>query len=217
MHFYFAGGRSGSVASVNDGVLTADAPTAPEAHDVYPVDYSTTSGENSRWGAVLSGSDYPNMQPNDEKALTYTTPPLETEVDVTGHAIVHLWLTTDVPDLDIFVYLEDVDGRGNSTYITEGNLRASHRTLSPAPYDNLGLPYHRHYESDLKPIPVGEPVELTFDLLPTSYLIQEGHRIRITVAFADADNFDTPLLDPPPALNLLRSAKFPSYAELPAP
>jgi putative CocE/NonD family hydrolase len=215
--FYFAAGRSGSVGSANDGVLTRDAPTAPEAHDAYQVDYSRTSGENSRWGAVLSGSDYPNMRANDEKALTYTTPLLENDVEITGHPIVHLWLTTDVPDLDVFVYLEDVDSRGDSTYITEGNLRASHRTLSPAPYDNLGLPYHRHYESDLKPIPVGEPVELVFDLLPTSYLFQEGHRIRVTVVFADADNFDTPVLDPPPALNLLRSAKFPSHVELPAP
>jgi putative CocE/NonD family hydrolase len=157
------------------------------------------------------------MRANDEKALTYTTPPLETEVEFTGHPIAHLWLTTDVPDLDVFVYLEDVDARGNSTYITEGNLRASHRALSPAPYDNLGLPYHRHYESDLKPILIGEPVELVFDLLPTSYLFQKGHRVRIAVAFADADNFDTTTLDPLPALNLLRSAKSPSYVELPAP
>jgi hypothetical protein len=213
--FYLDEGQSGSVASTNDGFLSTAAPTTPKAHDIYTVDYSTTSGENSRWGAVLGASNYPNMRANDEKALTYTTPPLETAVEITGHPVIHLWLTTDVPDLDVFVYLEDVDGRGNSTYITEGNLRASHRALSAAPYDNLGLPHHRHCESDLKPIPVGEPFELVFDLLPTSYLFREGHRIRITIAFADAGNFDTPVLAPPPTVNLLRSPSHPTYVQMP--
>lgn len=155
------------------------------------------------------------MRANDEKALTYTTPPLETNVEVTGHPVVYLWLVTDAPDLDVFVYLEEVDGKGNSTYITEGNLRASHRALSAAPYDNLGLPHHSHYECDLEPIPAGEPFELIFDLLSTSYLFQAGNRIRITVAFADADNFDTPVLGPAPTLKLLRNNSFSTYIELP--
>jgi putative CocE/NonD family hydrolase len=213
--FYFDKGESGTVASANDGFLNVEAPAAPTTYDTYTVDYSTTSGGNSRWGAVLSASDYPNMRANDEKALTYTTPPLETNVEVTGHPVVHLWLATDAPDLDVFVYLEEVDGKGNSTYITEGNLRASHRAQSVAPYDNLGLPHHRHYESDLEPIPAGEPFELIFDLLSTSYLFQAGNRIRITIAFADADNFDTPVLDPPPTLKLLRNTSYPTYIELP--
>jgi putative CocE/NonD family hydrolase len=213
--FYFDEGKSGTVASINDGFLNAETPAAPTAHDAYTVDYSTTSGRNSRWGAVLGASDYPNMRDNDEKALTYTTPPLETNVEVTGHPVVHLWLVSDAPDLDVFVYLEEVDGIGNSTYITEGNLRASHRVLSAAPYDNLGLPHHRHYESDLEPILAGEPFVLTFDLLATSYLFRAGNRIRVTIAFADADNFDTPVLDPPPTLKLLRNTSFLTYIELP--
>lgn len=213
--FYFGEGKSGSVNSTSDGRLNAGEPTTQQAHDLYRVDYSTTSGEKSRWGAVLRASDYPDMCANDEKALTYTTPPLETSVEVTGHPVVHLWLTAGVPDLDLFVYLEDFDAKGNSTYISEGNLRASHRALNPAPYDNLCLPHHRHYESDLLSIPVGEPVELVFDLLPTSYRFQEGHRIRIAIAFADAGNFDTPVLDPPPTLRLLRTPNHPSYVELP--
>jgi putative CocE/NonD family hydrolase len=214
-YFYFDEGKSGSVSSINDGFLGINEPTDSEVHDAYRVEYSTTSGEHSRWGAVLSDSNYPNMRENDENALTYTTPPLETMVEVTGHPIVHLWLETDVPDLDIFVYLEEVDRKGNSTYITEGNLRASHRLMSSSPYENLGLPFHNHFESDLKPILAGEPFELVFDLLPTSYLFQDGNRIRITVAFADAGNFDTPRLDPPPTLKLLCGSDYPSYVELP--
>ena len=155
------------------------------------------------------------MRTNDEKALTYTTPPLDAKMEVTGHPVIHLWLTTDSVDLDVFVYLETVDGKGKSTYITEGNLRASHRAISAAPYENLDLPYHSHYESDLEPVSVGEPFELVFDLLPTSYQFNEGDRIRITLTFADAGNFDTPVLDPPPTLKLHRNSSHPSYVDLP--
>jgi putative CocE/NonD family hydrolase len=213
--FYLGEGKSGSIESVNDGLLSTTAPATSGAKDVYRLDYSTTSGEHSRWGAVLSDSNYPNMQANDQKALTYTTRSLETNLEVTGHPVIHLWLSTEAPDLDVFVYLEEVDNKGNSTYITEGNLRASHRALGAAPYENLGLPFHSHFESDLQPIPAGKTFEMVFDLLPTSYQFQEGNRIRITVAFADAGNFDTPILDPLPTIKLVRNPVYPSYLELP--
>jgi putative CocE/NonD family hydrolase len=214
-NFYFDEGKTGSIASVNDGFLTTESPSAPDAFDVYTVDYTTTSGEKSRWVAVEEEHDYPDMRTNDEKALTYTTSPLENDVEVTGHPVVHLWLTTDAPDLDVFVYLEEVDRSGKSAYITEGTLRASHRKLCQAPFNNLGLPYHSHYQSESTPILAGEPVELAFSLLPTSYQFHKGSRIRITVVCADADNFDTPVIDPAPKLQLLRSMSHPSFIQLP--
>jgi putative CocE/NonD family hydrolase len=213
--FYFGEGKSGSVGSINDGFLRPEPPDHKDGVDAYTVDYSTTSGKYSLWYAVNWPRNYPNMQPNDQKALTYTTPPLEADVELTGHPVAHLWLTTDAPDLDAFVYLEEMDGSGKSSYITEGNLRASHRKLSRAPYNNLGLPFHSHYQSDLEPIPAGHPVELVFSLLPTSYRFPKGSRIRITVAFADADNFETPVLDPAPKLHLLRDKNYPSFVQLP--
>ncbi len=213
--FYLDEGRTGSVASINDGFLRPEPPGHKEAADAYTVDYSTTSGKYSRWYAVNWPRNYPNMQTNDQKALTYTTPPLESNMEITGHPIVHLWLSSDTPDLDLFAYLEEVDGNGNSTYITEGNLRASHRALSKAPYNNLGLPYHSHSQSDLAPIPAGAPVELVFNLLPTSYRFHKGSRIRIVIALTDADNFDTPVIDPAPKVRLLRDAGHASFVEFP--
>jgi predicted acyl esterase len=122
---------------------------------------------------------------------------------------------TDAPDLDVFVYLEEKDHSGKSTYITEGDLRASHRKLSQAPFNNLGLPYHSHYQSDLMPIPARDPIELVFNLLPTSYRFHKGSRIRITLALADADNFETPVIDPAPKLHLLRDLHHLSFIQLP--
>ncbi|KPK90368.1 MAG: hypothetical protein AMJ94_09560 [Deltaproteobacteria bacterium SM23_61] len=215
IRFYFGEGKSGSVASINDGFLRPEPPTHQDAADAYTVDYSTTSGKYSRWYAVNWPRNYPNMQANDQKALTYTTPPLEADVEVTGHPLVHLWITTDAPDLDAFVYLEEVEGSGKSAYITEGVLRASHRKLRQAPYNNLGLPFHSHYQSDLQPIPAGQPVELVFSLLSTSHRFPKGSQIRITVAFADADNFETPVIDPAPKLFVLRDKNHASFVELP--
>lgn len=212
---YLAEGRSGSVASANDGFLRPLPPDEAEAYDAYTVDYTTSCGQNSRWSAINWERDYPNMRPNDEKALTYTTPPLEADVQVVGHPIAHIWLVTGAPDLDMFVYLEEVDRNGNSTYITEGNLRTSHRSLSAPPFDGLGLPYHTYFESDLMPIPAGQPVELVFDLLPTAYRFPEGSRMRVTITFADSDSFETPRLDPAPQLRLLRTSNHPSFIEIP--
>jgi uncharacterized protein len=195
--------------------LQPGTPSASAAFDAYRVDYSTTTGNLSRWTAVNWSHKYPNMRSNDAKALTYTTAPLESPVQVIGHPVVHVWLRADASDLDLFVYLEEVDEDGNSTYVTEGILRASHRALGKASFENLGLPWQNHFQTDLKPIPSGEPMELVFDLLPTAFEFSKGRRIRVTVAFADADNFGTPVTDPAPVVHLLRDKNHPSFIELP--
>jgi putative CocE/NonD family hydrolase len=212
--YYFGPGETTGKVSINNGALDPSPPTDPQAFDPYTVDYSPTTGTTSHWQAVATPYEYPNMCSHDAKALTYTTPPLATATNIIGHPVIHLWLSTEAPDLDAFVYLEEVDGR-NSTYVSQGILRASHRTPSQAPFENFNLPWYDHFESDLQPIPAGEPFELVFDLLPTAYQFSEGNRIRITIAFADADNFDTPVLDPAPTLKLLRNTGYPTYVELP--
>ena len=213
--FYLAEGRTGSVPSTNDGSLGPEPPSEQEASDVYTVDYSTTSGPHARWSAVLKGGAYPELRATAEKGLTYTGPPLESDVEVTGHPVLSLWIVTDAPDLDLFAYLQEVRPDGRAWYISEGNLRASHRRLHRPPFDNLGLPYHRSYEEDMAPIPAGEPVQLVFDLLPISKLFRRGNSIRLVITCADTDNFETPVLDPPPQLEMLRSANHASFVKLP--
>ncbi len=216
-NYYFDGTKSDSVDSVNDGSLSLAFPETTSGVDKYRVDYSTTSGTATRWtaGYNVMSPVYPNtMIDNDEKGLTYTTPPLTAEVEVTGHPVVHLWVTSSATDGDFFVYLEDVSEARFSKYITEGNLRASHRAVSTAPYEYLGLPYHRSYAEDIADLP-DQPVELVFDLLPTSYVFDVGHRIRVTITCADKDTALTPELDSPPTVQLYREADHASYIVLP--
>jgi putative CocE/NonD family hydrolase len=222
-NYYFRGqasdfgelSRTGSVNSANDGSLDTSPPTEAGDKDDYVVDYTTTSGTATRWtNGYGGGFDYPDMTSNDAKGLTYTTLPLDADVEVTGHPIVHLWVTSTAQDGDFFAYLEEVDQDGYSHYITEGTLRASHRALSSAPFDNLGLPYHRSFAEDVDPLP-DEPVELVFDLLPTSNVFDAGHRIRLTLTGADQDTALTPELSPPPTVSVYRNADHASYVTLP--
>ena len=212
---YFGEGEKGVTDSSNSGSLVTSPPSVPKAFDDYTVNYTTTTGQNARWTAVNWPHRYPNLRSNDAKALTYTTPPLETPVQVVGHPIAHLWLSSNASDVDVFAYLEEVDAKGDSTYITEGILRSSHRKLDQAPFYNLGLPWNNHFQSALKPIPAGEPVELIFDLLPTAYQYSVGKCIRITIAFADADNFETPVIKPAPKVQVLRDKDHSSFIQLP--
>ena len=215
-NYYFDGVNSGSVKSVNDGSLSLTLPVTSAGADEYQVDYSTTTGTATRWAAGYNDASpvYPTMMFNDEKGLTYTSAPLTAEVEVTGHPVVHLWVTSSARDGDFFVYLEDVSEAKFSKYITEGNLRASHRAVSTAPYEYLGLPYHRSFAEDIADLP-DQPVELVFDLIPTSYIFPAGHRIRVTITCADKDNALTPELTPPPTIHLYRDADHASYITLP--
>lgn len=77
------------------------------------------------------------------------------------------------------------------------------------------MPWHRSFAADAAPLPRGEPVELAFDLFPTSNLFDAGHRIRVTVTGADKANARTPEQTPPPRLVLLREEGRASHIVLP--
>lgn len=215
-NFYLTNSTSGSVSSVNDGLLITSVPADAEGHDDYTVDYATTMGNATRWANMLGEPfDYSDMTANDELSLTYSTDVLTEDMEVTGHPVIHLWVTSSADDGDFFVYMSEVDEDGYAHYITEGQLRASHRALSEAPYNNLGLPFHRSFAEDIQPLPAGEPVELVFDLLPTSNIFDAGHRIRVTIMGANGELYVTPQLDPAPIVSIYRNAEYSSYIDLP--
>ncbi|HTG35609.1 MAG TPA: CocE/NonD family hydrolase [Thermoanaerobaculia bacterium] len=194
------------------GTVAPKAAPKDKARDEMTVDYSAAVSPDPRWSLERK---FPELSAHDAKGLAYTTPPLAAAVEVTGHPVVHLWVSSSVPDADLFVYLEEVDGKGASRYVTEGMLRASDRATADPGYDTAGLPYHRGNRADRADLAPGQPVELVFDLYPTSTLFAAGHRIRVTVTGADKANAVTPKRNPPPRITLYREAGKPSYVELP--
>jgi putative CocE/NonD family hydrolase len=217
---FFAAGPSGSVRSVNDGLLTENRGALERGGaDRWTVDYTSTTGQTNRFMAA-SGSklDYGDLAPNDAKGLTYTTAPLEAEVTVAGHPVVTLYATSTATDGDFIAYLEEVDPSGRSEYLSEGMLRASFRVLAdttPYRYGGLPLPDGRRKVVEATPPLSAGVAELTFELYPTANRFERGNRIRVTVVGIDRGNTQTPVLDPAPTVTLFRSARYPSRIELP--
>jgi len=200
-----------------DGKLVTEKPTSAEAADRYTVDDTHGTGTLSRWRCLILGKDvvYPDRKEQDGKLLCYTSDPLAEDVEVTGHPIVTLHVTSPARDGNVFAYLEDVDEAGGVHYLAEGMLRAIHRKLSTEtpPYKTF-VPYRTFRRADAMELVPGEPAALTFDLLPISHLFRAGHRIRVAIAGADADHFARPP-GPPPTIQVHRSAVRASHIVLP--
>jgi putative CocE/NonD family hydrolase len=174
-----------------DGELSAEAPDA-SGSDEYRVDYGHTTGTRNRWATNNGAGDvvYPDRAEADAALLTYTSAPLDEDLEVTGHPVVTLFMSSSHDDGAVFAYLEDVGPDGTVTYVGEGQLRLLHRKVSTEePPFVTAAPYHSYKESDAMPMVPGEATEVTFGLHPTSVLFRRGHRIRIAIAGADADTF----------------------------
>jgi putative CocE/NonD family hydrolase len=213
--YFLAAGKAKSSASFNDGALASSAPPGKSGSDTRVVDTTASLGPSNRWAATYGGpAPYPDLAANDAKGFTWTTAPLPAPVEVIGHPIVHLWVTSSAKDVDVMAYLEDVDSTGRSSYVTEGVLRASHRKLGQPPFDNFGLPWPRSFKEDVTPLP-DAPTELVFDLHPTAKRFRAGHRIRLTFHGADRDTYLAVHPVPPARVTIYRDAAHPSHIALP--
>ena len=149
-----------------------------------------------------------------DKGMTFTTEPLARDMQVTGHSVLTLWLSSSVSDADVIARIDDVAADGTNEYRgVEGRLRASLRRTAKPPYDNLGLPWHPFTAASVQPLQPDQPVELQFDLFATSYVFKAGHRIRLTLNFADQRA--TPRQSPAPTVKVHFGGATPSVLTLP--
>ncbi|MEZ5007733.1 MAG: CocE/NonD family hydrolase [Chitinophagales bacterium] len=200
--------------------LNSDKPATEEAlFDHYKVDTTAGTGDDSRWKSVIgmlkTGAVYPDREEQNKKNIVYDSAPLESNLEVTGHPIITLYINSTATDGNFHAYLEDVDEAGNVHLITEGLLRGLHRKLSDEkpPY-KIVAPYRSYLSKDGMPLIPGEVAELVFDLIPTSYQFKKGHKIRISLAGADKDHFGN-AIDEEPEWKVYRNALYPSKIELP--
>ena len=199
--------------------LSETKPTDESGFDAYKINFKTTTGKKcNRWYTQLGSSNviYKNRAKKDKKALTYTSFPLETDIEITGHPIITLFLSSTHKDGAIFAYLEDVDESGNVFLLTEGYFRVIHRKISDEepPY-NILVPYHTFKKEDTLPLIPGEIAKITFGLLPTSVLIRKGHRLRVAIAGADKDTFVRIPSEGFPTITIETNSNNASYIELP--
>ncbi len=169
----------------------------------------------------------------DKKCIVFETQTLQEAVTITGHPIVNLQLSSNQVNADVFVYLSDVDSTGTVFYVTEGKLRAGwHKQFDNNEsvndlYDvKPELPWHSYKKENYDPTPFANDsiVNLKFALKPHAWKFKKGHKIRISIAGADNENYEfNPVISPdntlenckPTTLFIHTGKIYNSYLELP--
>jgi len=127
--------------------------------------------------------------------ITFSTPPLRGEMEITGPAALKLLVSSSTADADLFVVLRVFDPAGKEvlfqgaldprTPVAQGWLRASHRKLDR----ELSLPYRPYHTHDEKqPLKPGVPVELDIEIWPTCIVVPAGYRIALTIRGRDYEH-----------------------------
>jgi predicted acyl esterase len=124
--------------------------------------------------------------------LTFLTPPVTAELEITGPVAAKLFVSSDTTDADLFLVLRVLDPAGKEVVFIGSNdprtpvglgwLRASHRKLDAKrslPY----RPWHTHDEE--QPLTPGVPVELDIEIWPTCIVVPPGYRVGLTVRGKD--------------------------------
>jgi uncharacterized protein len=124
--------------------------------------------------------------------LTFSTPPVREEMEITGPVAAKLWLSSETTDADVFLVLRVFDPAGKEvtfigsndprTPIGLGWLRASHRKLDA----QRSLPYRPwHAHDEVQELIPGKAVELDVEIWPTCIVVEPGYRLALTVRGKD--------------------------------
>ena len=124
--------------------------------------------------------------------ITFTTPPLAQEMEITGPVASKMFVSSSTTDADLFLVLRVFAPDGKEVVfqgaldphapIGQGWLRASHRKLDP----KLGTEYRPYHTHDVvEPLKPGEVYELDIEIWPTCIVVPAGYRIALTVRGKD--------------------------------
>ena len=131
--------------------------------------------------------------------VSFSTPPLRAEMELTGPSALKLFVSSATTDADLFIVLRVFAPDGKTagkevlfqgaldpkTPVAQGWLRASHRKLDrqrSLPY----RPFHTHDEK--QPLKPGEPVELDIEIWPTCIVVPAGYRIALSIRGRDYEH-----------------------------
>ena len=126
------------------------------------------------------------------EGVTFSTPPLRGETEITGPSALKLFISSSTRDADLFVVLRVFDPQGREvvfqgaldphTPVGQGWLRASHRKLD-AELSRAYRPWHAHDEK--QPLTPGAAVELDIEIWPTCIVVPAGYRVALTLRGKD--------------------------------
>jgi len=172
-YYFHSDGSARRLAS--GGTLDAS-PPGEEPSDQYvydPDDPVTVTMDQWLWDLSTELEDRTPVEERKD-VLTFTSAPLQQELEVTGPLAVTLYAASSACDTDFTAALVDVFPDGYAQLVQEGILRASYR--EPGGGRTL-----------LEPDQV---YELTIDLWATSYVFKEGHRLRVEISSSNFNRYD---------------------------
>jgi uncharacterized protein len=184
--YYLGAGPTGSVTSLNDGALSENAPKEQGNPTVF--DYP-----NPGWRQGVVGPGKDGRPDPVRRVLTFTTPPLERDLEVAGPIELILHAASSRNDTDFYVKLSEqmpqdetdrkADLQPRSRIVTKGWLRASMRAIDK----KLSKSHAPHY-SHTKPqmLTPNRVYEFTIAVMPTAYRFKRGSRIRLELANGDS-------------------------------
>ena len=223
---YLDGQKSGSSDSLNDGGLRLQA--GEDGTDIAPL--ATVTGPRAELRTLLAALGAPeareevntndliaasldDLRPDEHTGLTWTTAPFTQDLEITGPIVARIFASVVAPDFDWQVRLTDVHPDGRSSWITDGQLRASLRRVDPekSRRNEQGEIIRPWYPaSEHEQVPQGEVVEYLIDLAPTSNVFRKGHRIRLDVQPIASGYFDSARTGGVGALTVHRGRSTPS-------
>lgn len=131
--------------------------------------------------------------------ITYTTPVMDEPLYVNGPIQANIWMSTTALDAGLVVRLTDVAPNGVSRELTNGIQTASMRALDPLRSRYLDgemiQPWHTFVEADKQAPGMGNIVEVNVEIFPSSFVIQPGHALRVSVGASDLPHGLPPLPD----------------------
>jgi putative CocE/NonD family hydrolase len=174
--YFLANGNAAGPAAA--GLLsTSSAPGKVSESYVYdPMKPAPTTG-----GPLCCDSEHLAAGPYDQRpvearadVLSYSTPVLTQDTEVTGPVTLELYAASSAVDTDFTAKLVDVWPNGYAQNLTEGIIRASYRDSATRP-------------DALEP---GKVYPFNIDLWSTSNVFLKGHRIRLEVSSSNFPRFD---------------------------
>lgn len=173
----------------------------------YQVRLDVGTGQRTRWerlGTLNVEDYYFDWHGRDQTMLNFTSDPFERDTELSGHIVINARFVSSQADAALFGYAAEVEADGTCRYITEGNLRALHRATAPAPRNyRTCWPYRTFTRQATARLRPGVPETMTFALLPVSWTLRAGSRLRISLAGADCDHFPQVPHGRPPRLEFL--------------
>jgi len=160
-----------------NGTLSTSEPQSAAEPDGYVYDPDnpapTKGGSIVSWVYPPGSVDVSDVQRRPD-VLTYSTEPLQDDLDVAGPLRMTLYASSSAVDTDFVVRLTDVFPDGRAIQLQAGALRTRYR-------DPAGEP------SFLEP---GRVYQLEIDMWATANRFMAGHRLRIDISSADFPKFD---------------------------